>query len=243
MTFELNTIVCADALEFIKSLPDKGVDAVITDPPYGLYGKANVTRPDTGGEHNRINEEWDAEVPLAWMELVQRTLKPGASVIVFGTGLGSIHYVAVEGLRLGWKLINDITWFKHDAAPNFTGRLLTESTESALWFCPNGTGWTYNLDVAKAHNSGINLRNVWKFGQTRGTRYHPTQKPLELMRRCVELFTNPGDLILDPFAGSGTTLVAAQQLGRNFLGCDITESYVAMARERLAKPFTVSMFD
>jgi site-specific DNA-methyltransferase (adenine-specific) len=134
-------------------------------------------------------------------------------VVVFGGRL-SIYQSAAEGLRLGWRLVNDVTWEKPDPPPNFTGRMMTESTERMLWFCPDGEKWTYNKHVAKAMNKGNNLRDVWRFRVPHGERIHPSQKPLDLMERCVQLFTNPGDLVVDPFAGSGTTLVAAKIHGR-----------------------------
>lgn len=236
-----NRVTCVDAETLCRSLPANSVNAVITDPPYGLFGGAFVKRPDTGCMYHRVNETWDTEAPTAWMAACRRVLKPGGSVICFG-GRDSIYALAAEGLRLGWRIVNDITWHKPDATPNFTGRMMTESTERILWFCPDGTGWTYNRFIAKSMNHGNNLRDVWTFGQTRDNRVHPTQKPLELMERLVALLTNPDDVILDPFCGSGTTLDAAQKLGRRYIGGDISAEYVALAQKRLALPYDVPLF-
>lgn len=233
-----NYVYNTAAESLLRILPDASVDAVITDPPYGLSGRVFAFPTK---RYTAINEEWDLFVPLAWLRECKRVLKPGGSVICFG-GRQSIYQVAAECLSMGWRLVNDITWFKKDAPPNFTGRMMTESTERALWFCPSGEGWTYNLSMAKLMNSGKNLRDVWTFNTERADRLHPTQKPLDLMERCILLFTNPGDLVVDPFAGSGTTLVAAQKHGRRYIGCDLEQRYVEAARKRLVKPFSVPMF-
>ncbi len=227
-----------EALELLALLPDASVDAIITDPPYGLAGRV-FEFPHK--HYSAVNEDWDLFVPTDWMAACERKLKPGGSVICFGVRQ-SIYQVAAAGLSRGWRLVNDITWEKPDAPPNFTGRMLTETTERALWFCPSGEGWTYNLPIAKAMNHGKNLRDVWTYGITRGDRIHPTQKPLQLMERCVQLFTKPGDLVVDLFAGSGTTLEAARRHGRRYLGSDITLEYVKAANKRLSLPITAQMF-
>lgn len=237
-TPEPNHVYCCDALELLRRLPEGGVDAVITDPPYGLAGRV-FEFPHK--RYSAVNEEWDHYAPTEWMQACQRVLKKGGSVLCFG-GRRSIYELAAEGLSLNWRLVNDITWNKPDAPPNFTGRMMTETTERALWFCPDGEGWTYNLDAAKAMNSGMNLRDLWKFYTEREDRVHPTQKPLDLMERCILLFTNAGDLVVDPFAGSGTTGVAAVKHGRRFIGSDLDAGYVEAANKRLAQPFTVPMF-
>jgi DNA modification methylase len=129
--------------------------------------------------------------------------------------------------------VNDVTWFKPNAAPNFTGRMMTESTERALWFCPSGSRWTYNRLWAKAQNNGKGYRDVWTFNAMGHDRYHPTQKPVALIERFIGLISNPGDLVCDPFMGSGTTAVAARNLGRRFIGCDLSREYVMTARRRV----------
>lgn len=236
---ERNQVYCMDALELLGNLEDGSVDAVITDPPYGLGGRIfNVEERD----YVAVNEEWDKDVPIEWMAACSRVLRRGGSVLCFG-GRQSIYRLADEGLRLGWRIVNDITWYKPDAMPNMTGRMMTESTERCLWFCPDGTGWTYNLNAAKFMNRQGNLRDVWTFGQTREERFHPTQKPLRLMERMVTLFSCDGDLVLDPFAGSGTTLVAARNLGRDYIGGDLSPEYVELARKRLSLPYTLPMFE
>lgn len=224
-----NAVYRSHALNLLKSLPDQSVNIIITDPPYGLGGRV-FDFPHK--QYTAVNEEWDHEAPIDWMAECKRVLKPGGSVVCF-CGRKSTFIFGAEALRLGWRIVNDITWYKPDAPPNFTGRMMTESTERALWFCPDGSNWTYNLDVAKRLNGGINFRDVWEFGVTRSERFHPTQKPLALMQRCIELFTRPGDIVVDPFCGSGTTLVAANGLGRRYIGGDLSLEYAGIACKRL----------
>lgn len=236
--WELDSVVHTDALTLLKGLPDGSVDAVIADPPYGLAGRV-FEFPHK--RYSAVNEAWDHFAPIDWMHECHRVLRKGGSVLCFG-GRRSIYELAAEGLSLNWRLVNDITWNKPDAPPNFTGRMLTETTERCLWFCPDGEGWTYNLETAKGMNRGMNLRDIWKFNTEREDRMHPTQKPLDLMERCVLLFTNVGDLIVDPFAGSGTTGVAAIKNGRRFIGSDTDAGYVEVANKRLALPYTPPLF-
>lgn len=237
-TPEVNTVYNCDALTLLRALPSASVDAVITDPPYGLAGRVF----DFPHKHyTAVNEDWDHFAPVDWMAEVNRVLKPTGSVVCFCVRK-STYVFASEALRLGWRIINDITWIKPDAPPNFTGRMMTETTERALWFSPSGKGWTYNLQAAKHMNNGINLRDVWTFKTERDNRQHPTQKPLELMERCISLFTNENDLVVDCFAGSCTTLRAAANLNRRWLGCDITAQYVKDGRQRMMQAFTPPMF-
>jgi site-specific DNA-methyltransferase (adenine-specific) len=240
----VNRVYNVDALTLLRALPAGSVDAIITDPPYGLAGRV-FEFPHK--RYSAVNEAWDHYAPTDWMAHSEKPLREGGSVICFG-GRRSIYELAAEGLSLGWRLVNDITWNKPDAPPNFTGRMLTETTERALWFCPSGSGWTYHLDAAKSMNSGMNLRDIWKFYTERDGRQHPTQKPLDLMERCILLFTKPGDLVVDPFSGSGTTGVAAIKHGRRFIGCDngvdtVTGRFWSeIANERLSLPYTLPMF-
>lgn len=237
-SWELGRVHNVAANDLIAGLPDQSVNCVLVDPPYGLAGRV-FEFPHH--QYSAVNEAWDHEALVDWMALTPRTLAPGGSVICFG-GRKSVYAVAAEGLRLGWKLINDVTWEKPDAPPNFTGRMLTESTERALVFCPSGTGWTYNLEAAKAMNGGKNLRDVWRFKIARQERIHPTRKPEPVMERCVQLFTRPGDLVVDLFSGSGTTGVAAIRNGRRFVGSELDAGYAAAANLRLDKPFMPMMF-
>ncbi len=234
----LNKVHCMDALELMRMIPDGSVDAVITDPPYGLAGRV-FEFPHK--KYSAVNESWDTFAPVEWMAECKRVLKPSGNVVCFGVRQ-SIYTFAGEGFRLGWRLVNDITWVKPDAAPNFTGRMLTEATERVLWFSPFGSKWYYALDDAKSLNGGINFRDVWTFNTERGERYHPTQKPLALIKRAVELFCPRNGVVVDPFAGSGTTALAAAILGRRFIVGDTSSEYCTIARKRL-EAYTPDMFE
>lgn len=241
-----NRMICTDALTLLRSLPSQSINAVITDPPYGLakHNPLEISkrkRHGRGGAYKRVNEAWDQSTPLEWMDEINRILKPGGAVIVFNSNIGLIE-IGYRGLQLGWRLLLEITWYKPDAPPNFTGRMVTAATEKFYWYCPSGSNWTYNRLYAKRVNNGKNFRDVWQFYAPRKNRVHPTQKPLELMDRIVRLFTNPGDVIVDPFAGSGTTLIAAKNAGRDYIGCDLEESYVSIALDRLASPSELPLF-
>lgn len=240
---QLNTVHHCDALKLLGNMVSKSVDAIITDPPYGFAGRVfDVDGSSRGedshkGNYSAVNESWDRIAPTDWMAECTRVLKPGGSVICFGVRQ-SVYVFASEGLRLGWRIINDVTCEKPDPPPNFTGRMMTESTERFLWFCPTGTGWTYNLSEAKSRGGGVNLRDVWRFRTPHHNRLHPTEKPLDVMEKIISLITNQGDLVVDPFSGSGTTGRAAINLGRRFMGCDITFKYAQLACNRLALPYT-----
>lgn len=243
----LNQIHNISANELLESLPPQSVGAIITDPPYGLAAHEPIAIPrgdryGKGGTYNRVNEAWDMNIPLDWLDRVQRVLRPGGVVIVFSSKIGRID-IGARCLAMNWRLIEEIIWFKPDAPPNFSGRGMAYTTEIALWFCPDGKNWTYNAKYAKSVNNGNNFRNLWTFYAPRGEeRLHPTQKPLALMDRIVRLFTRPDDLVCDTFAGSGTTLVAAKNAGRSYIGCDLEVKYCDIARKRLQDVHELPLF-
>ena len=233
---DVNRIIHGDALDVLRGLPDASVDAIITDPPYGLAGRV-FEFPHK--HYTAVNEAWDMTIPLDWMIEAGRVVRDGGSVAIFAARVATYTFAA-EALRLGWRLVNDITLVKPAAPPNFTGRMMTETTERLLWFCPSGSRWTYNRKAWGKHNG----RDVWRMQTPRGDeRVHPTQKPLNTLEHLVKLITNEGDLVLDPFAGSGTTLVAARNLQRRYLGVELQAEYVETARKRLDLPYTLPMFD
>lgn len=232
----LNKIHHCDALELLRRLPDASVDLVLTDPPYGLNKKVfalrSEDRRDFGSSYSAIRETWDNFAPLDWMNEVGRVIKPTGSVLCFG-GRESIYSFANRGLGLGWRIVNDITFVKPDAPPNFTGRMMTESTERALWFSPSGSLWTYNRAIAKQMNNGVNFRDVWEMITPKLNRLHPAQKPENTISMLMTLLSNAGDIVVDCFSGSGTTAVVARNLGRTFIACDSHKPYVDMAQLRL----------
>ena len=246
MTFELNTIVCADAMDFIKALPDKSVDAVITDPPYGTTAIG-----------------WDKALDLAaWWEAVERVCKPNTPIVMTCSQpftsmlvMSNLKHFRHEWI---WRKTRASGFLNANKAPlKAHENIVVFSQNTAAYFPQMERGTAYRMISCASAGEYVRDKSVGGYvTENNGTRYphsvitskstngdHPTQKPLDLMRYLVSTYSQPGDLILDPFAGSGTTLVAAQQLGRNFLGCDITPEYVALAQKQLALPYTVSMFD
>lgn len=234
----LNQVHHMEALELLGKLESGSIDMICTDPPFGLNKKAfslkSEDRRDFGSSYTAIRQEWDNEIPLTWMHEVGRVLKKTGSVLIFG-GRESIYHTAYEGLRLGWRIVNDITFVKPDAPPNFTGRMMTESTERAIWFSPSGSHWTYNRDIAKSLNNGVNFRDVWEMITPKLNRLHPAQKPIGTFELLIALLSNENDIVVDPFAGSSTTAIACLNLGRNFICGDSSEEYVNLSRERIAR--------
>jgi len=234
----MNQLLNLDALKLIKSLPDQSVSLVLTDIPYGLNNKksAQVTMPDG---YKSIRAEWDHDILIDWMHAALPKLTPGGLFIVF-CGQIATYLVGAEAVRHNWKVINDLTWEKPDAPPCMTGRMMTMTTERALVICPSGSHWTYNLDVAKSQNGGVNFRDVWRINTVHGRdrKGHPTQKPLVMFERLIQLYSCPGDVIVDPFCGSGTTALAALRTGRNYICGDLSAEYLAIAQERLNEAYT-----
>jgi DNA modification methylase len=245
----LNKIHHCDALALLRRLPDASVDLVLTDPPYGLNKKVfAVDRSMRGkyeakGTYTAIREAWDNFAPLDWMNEVSRVIKPTGSVLCFG-GRESIYSFANRGLELAWRIVNDITFVKLDAVPNFTGRMMTESTERAIWFSPSGSHWTYNRLLAKQMNNGVNFRDVWEMVTPKLNRLHPAQKPLEIIETLIAILSNPTDVVVDCFAGSATTAIACMNLDRRFICGDSHLPYVEMSRQRVQNhsPFMASVF-
>lgn len=242
-----NQIICADAIALMKTWPDGFIDACITDPPYNIAkNKKGLTWAFSS--HVTMQSDWDrfldsdyAEFTLTWIKEICRITKKNGNLFIFGS-YHNIYLIGTLAKRLGLRFINSIIWAKPNAQPNITCRMFTESTEQIIWLCNNSEklakGWTFNYAVTKELNDGKQMRNFWsiptaplsekKFGK------HPSQKPLALMERIVQAATNPNDLVLDCFSGSGSTLVACQKLGRNYIGIEKDNSYCELAKLRIA---------
>ena len=235
-----------DALEVLARLPEESVDCVWTDPPY-LLSNGGVTC--VAGRMVSVNKgDWDRsrgieadhEFNLAWTAACRRVLKPAGTLWVSGT----LHVYPSVGMALiqnGFRLLNDIIWEKPNPPPNLGCRTFTHSTEVILWATRAAKGsrhrYTFNYQEMRRENGGKQMKTVWqmkaptaaekRFGK------HPTQKPLELIERCLRASTNEGDVVLDPFAGSGSTGVAALELGRRFIGIEIDPGFVDISVKRL----------
>jgi DNA modification methylase len=226
--------------------PDACVDCCITDPPYNMSKKKGLGWAFS--KHVTMEEEWDIfskddyfKFTHEWLAEVSRVVKPNGNVFIFG----SFHNIYLIGFvlqnLLSRRIIQQITWFKPNAQPNITGRMLTESTEYVIWAVNNTPGeakkWTFNYEASKEFNAGKQLRNVWSIPYTPASEKqsgsHPTQKPLALVSRIVKLWTNPEDLVLDCFMGTGTTALACEGLGRRWVGIEKDPVYIEITKKRL----------
>jgi modification methylase len=245
------TIILGDAIETMRGLPEACADLVFADPPYNLQLEGELLRPDQS-RVDGVEEEWDRfdsfaaydTFTRAWLEGAKRCLKPEGTLWV----IGSYHNIFRVGSilqDLGFWVLNDIVWHKTNPMPNFRGRRFTNAHETLIWAArDNGQKrYTFNYDALKSLNEGLQMRSDWTLplctGAERlkgadGAKAHPTQKPEGLLHRVLLASTKPGDLVLDPFFGTGTTGAVAKRLKRRFIGIERDAAYVAAAQERIA---------
>ncbi|MBI2044880.1 site-specific DNA-methyltransferase [Candidatus Pacearchaeota archaeon] len=245
-------IILGNALKVLKTLPDNSVDLVFADPPYNMSKKKGLAWKYS--KHVTMQEGWDMfskdeyfKFSREWLSECFRILKHGGSLWVSG----SFHNIYQTGFIIqefnqDVKINNSIVWFKPNAQPNITCRFFTESTEHLIWASKNGDGkkWKFNYAWSKEITDPINpkgkqTRNVWSIPLTPKTEKwagaHPTQKPFELLKRIILSCTDEGDLVLDPFVGSGTTSVVAKYYGRNSIGIEVDRKYLEIIKRRLSK--------
>ncbi|MBW2995779.1 site-specific DNA-methyltransferase [Candidatus Woesearchaeota archaeon] len=245
-------IIKGDCLEELKKIDDNSIDLVFADPPYNMSKKQGLGWKYS--KHITMQEEWDMfskdeflKFNKEWISESLRILKPGGSLWVSG----SFHNIYQIGVILQQfddvKINNSIVWFKPNAQPNISCRMFTESTEHLIWAVKNGdkkARWKFNYSETKEkiedsiNPKGKQTRNLWSIPLTpkkeKENGVHPTQKPEELLRRILLACTNKGDLILDPFTGSGTTNYMAKKMGRNSIGIEKEDKYIKIAKKRLA---------
>ena len=245
------TIHVGDCLEVMQALPDASVGLIVADPPYFL---SNDGYSVSGGRRVSVNKgDWDRsqgweadhQFNLAWPRECRRLLVPDGAIWVSGT-FHSIHSVGMALQQLGYHVLAEVAWFKPNAAPNVGCRSFTHSHETLLWAKLNRSArHTFNYDYTRGDFPGDRLkapdrqmRTVWSIpltpGRERTNGKHPTQKPLALLERIVLATSCPGDLILDPFCGSGTTGVAAVRHGRRFIGIELDRGYADLAHLRIS---------
>lgn len=246
----LNTILEGDCIEMMNSLPEASVDLIFADPPYNLQLKGDLHRPDNS-KVDAVDDHWDQFSSFAaydkftkdWLAAARRILKPNGAIWV----IGSYHNVFRMGAELqnqGFWILNDVVWRKSNPMPNFRGKRLTNAHETLIWASKaEGAKYTFNYEALKALNEGIQMRSDWvlpicnggeRLKDENGEKAHPTQKPESLLHRVILGTTNPGDVILDPFFGTGTTGAVAKMLGRDYIGIEREEAYRKVARKRLA---------
>ncbi len=244
-------LINADVLDALKEIGTESVDFVFADPPYFLSndgftvksGKAVSVNKGAWDKSFGFNSEMDFHE--AWISECLRVLKPNGTIAISGT-YHSIYKCGFLLQKLGCRIVNDITWFKPNGAPALAGRNFTASHETILWASKGkkakhvfnyAISKNWEVENDKLYSKGKQMRSVWSIPSTpkreklEGS--HPTQKPLELLRRLVAMCTNEGDTVLDPFCGSGTTGVACVLLQRNFIGIDLDQSYLDLSAKRM----------
>lgn len=248
----LDTIIRGDCVAALDRLPEKSIDAIFADPPYNLQLEGDLRRPDQS-KVDAVDDHWDQfesfaaydAFTRAWLLAARRVLKPTGSIWVIGS-YHNIFRVGTAMQDLGFWILNDIVWRKTNPMPNFRGRRFQNAHETLIWASreQQAKGYTFNYDALKAANDDVQMRSDWLFpictGAERlknadGDKLHPTQKPEALIARVMLSSTKPGDVVLDPFFGSGTTGAVARRLGRHFVGVERDQVYIDAAEERIAR--------
>ncbi len=242
-------IVLGDCLQELKKLPDACADLVFADPPYNLQLERELLRPNNT-RVDGVHQDWDKfgsfasydAFSRAWLGECRRILKPDGAIWVIGS-YHNIFRLGVALQDLGFWLLNDVIWRKTNPMPNFRGRRLTNAHETLIWASRDeASRYTFNYEALKSFNDDVQMRSDWlipicsgpeRLKDDGGRKAHPTQKPEALLHRVILSSTNPGDVVLDPFFGSGTTGAVAKRLGRRFIGIERDPDYIRVARRRI----------
>jgi modification methylase len=249
---ETTRIIGGDCVAAMARLPAASIDLVFADPPYNLQLNGDLKRPDDS-RVDAVDEDWDRfsnfaaydDFTRAWLMACRRVMKPSATLWV----IGSYHNVFRVGAilqDLGFWILNDVIWRKSNPMPNFRGRRFTNAHETLIWASRDQAArrYTFNYEALKAGNEDIQVRSDWTValctGEERlkgrdGRKLHPTQKPEALLARVILASSRPGDLVLDPFCGTGTTGAVAKRLGRRFIGIEREAAYRTAAEARIAE--------
>jgi modification methylase len=243
-------IIVGDCVAQMAALPAASIDLVFADPPYNLQLKGDLKRPDDS-RVDAVDDDWDKFASFAeydaftgaWLAACRRLLKPAGTLWVIGS-YHNIYRVGAILQDLGFWILNDVVWRKSNPMPNFRGRRFTNAHETLIWAAREQTSrYTFNYEALKAGNEDIQVRSDWTLplctGEERlkhqdGAKLHPTQKPEALLARAILAASRPGDVVLDPFFGTGTTGAVAKRLGRSFIGIEREKSYARAAEQRIA---------
>ena len=247
----INSILAGDCIEVMNSLPEGSVDLIFADPPYNLQLRGDLHRPDNS-RVDAVDDAWDQFGSFAaydrftqdWLAAARRLLKPGGAIWVIGS-YHNIFRVGAELQNQGFWILNDVVWRKSNPMPNFRGKRLTNAHETLIWASKTeGARYTFNYEALKSLNEGIQMRSDWtlpictggeRLKDAAGAKAHPTQKPESLLHRVLVGTTNPGDVVLDPFFGTGTTGAVAKLLGRDYIGIEREAAYREVAERRLSR--------
>ncbi len=247
----LDSVIVGDCIAELERIPSGSVDLVFADPPYNLQLEGALSRPDQSVV-DAVDDDWDKFASFeaydaftrAWLLQARRVMKKDATLWV----IGSYHNIFRVGAilqDLGFWILNDVVWRKANPMPNFRGRRFTNAHETMIWASrgPDAKAYTFHYDALKAGNEDTQVRSDWfiplctggeRLKGEDGRKVHPTQKPEALLARVLLSSSNPGDVVLDPFFGTGTTGAVAKKLGRHFIGIERDTTYAAAARERIA---------
>jgi modification methylase len=245
-----DAILIGDCVAEMDRLPAASIDLVFADPPYNLQLEGALSRPDQSLV-DAVDDDWDKFADFAtydaftrrWLAAARRVMKPNATIVV----IGSYHNIFRVGAilqDLGFWILNDIVWHKANPMPNFRGRRFTNAHETMIWAArsADAKAYTFNYEMLKAGNEDCQVRSDWflpicagaeRLKDDDGHKTHPTQKPEALLSRVMVAASNVGDLVLDPFFGSGTTGAVARRLRRAFVGIERDPTYAAAARKRI----------
>lgn len=248
-TAPIDRVLVGDCVAALEQVPARSVDLVFADPPYNLQLQNELKRPDDS-KVDAVDDDWDQfasfsaydDFTRAWLSACRRVMKPDATIWV----IGSYHNIFRVGTilqDLGFWILNDVVWRKTNPMPNFRGRRFTNAHETLIWAArERSSRYTFNYESLKAGNDDLQMRSDWTIplctGEERlkdgsGRKLHPTQKPEALVARAILAASKPGDLVLDPFFGTGTTGAAAKRLGRHYLGIERDRIYAARAQARI----------
>ena len=245
----IDQVLIGDCIEQLKKIPSNSIDLVFADPPYNLQLGGDLKRPDES-KVDAVDDEWDKFESMssydafckAWLSECRRVLKPNGALWVIGS-YHNIFRVGTTLQDLGFWILNDVIWRKTNPMPNFRGRRFTNAHETLIWASKSQTSkYTFHYDAMKVFNDDVQMRSDWtlplctggeRLKNNEGSKLHPTQKPEALLHRILLATTNAGDVVLDPFFGTGTTGAAARQLGRHFIGIEREPVYATAALERI----------
>src|SRR5580692_9862499 len=248
---KLDQVIEGECVARMDALPEQCADLIFADPPYNLQLKGDLLRPNQS-KVDAVDDHWDQFASFAdydrftreWLTAARRVLKDTGSIWV----IGSYHNIFRVGAilqDLGFWILNDVVWRKTNPMPNFRGRRFTNAHETMIWATKTAKQqYTFNYEAMKALNDELQMRSDWTLpicsGHERikgedGQKAHSTQKPESLLHRVIVSSTKPGDVILDPFFGSGTTGAVAKRLGRHFIGLEREKTYADVARARIAE--------
>lgn len=246
-----NKVLKGDCLAQLNKLPAKSVDLIFADPPYNLQLEGDLKRPDNS-EVDAVDDHWDQFDSFAaydkftrkWLKACRRVLKDHGTLWVIGS-YHNIFRVGTALQDLDFWLLNDVVWRKTNPMPNFRGRRFTNAHETLIWAAKSADqkGYTFNYSAMKAMNDDLQMRSDWllpicnggeRLKDQDGQKAHPTQKPESLLHRVILASSNPGDIVLDPFFGTGTTGAVAKRLGRKWIGIECEQGYIDVATARIA---------